>query len=121
MGESVPSAAHENSAGTANGTDTPNGTDSPMHPSALLNHPEAFARGGVQFASESEFTALTASALFTPAEVTERLMGSESDPLVHIPLPGWTWNLERRKQWQGALNVWRKIDNFTGVAPPWAG
>ncbi|MES2694783.1 MAG: polysaccharide biosynthesis/export family protein, partial [Verrucomicrobiota bacterium] len=31
--------------------------------------------------------------------------------LVHIPLPGWTWNLERRKQWQGALNVWRKIDN----------
>lgn len=61
--------------------------------------------------AESEFTALTASALFTPAQVTEKLMGPESDPLVHIPLPGWTWNLERRKQWQGALNVWRKIEN----------
>jgi protein involved in polysaccharide export with SLBB domain/capsular polysaccharide biosynthesis protein len=63
------------------------------------------------FAGESEFTSLTASALFTPAMVTEKLTGPETDPLVHIPLPGWTWNLERRKQWQGALNVWRKIDN----------
>lgn len=61
--------------------------------------------------ADSEFTALTASALFTPAQVTEKLMGPESDPLVHIPLPGWTWNLERRKQWQGALSVWRKIEN----------
>jgi len=63
------------------------------------------------FAGESQFTAMTASALFSPAEVTEKLMGSESDPVVHIPLPGWTWNLERRKQWQGALEVWRKIEN----------
>lgn len=61
--------------------------------------------------ADSEFTAMTASALFTPAQVTEKLMGPESDPLVHIPLPGWTWNLERRKQWQGALTVWRKIEN----------
>ena len=61
--------------------------------------------------ADSEFTAMTASALFTPAQVTEKLMGPESDPLVHIPLPGWTWNLERRKQWQGALSVWRKIEN----------
>jgi protein involved in polysaccharide export with SLBB domain/capsular polysaccharide biosynthesis protein len=63
------------------------------------------------FSADSEFTAMTASALFTPAQVTEKLMGPESDPLVHIPLPGWTWNLERRKQWQGALSVWRKIEN----------
>ncbi|MEO5959878.1 MAG: polysaccharide biosynthesis/export family protein [Opitutaceae bacterium] len=63
------------------------------------------------FASDSAFTAMAASALFTPAEVTEKLMGPESDPLVHIPLPGWTWNLERRRQWQSALSVWRKIDN----------
>jgi protein involved in polysaccharide export with SLBB domain/capsular polysaccharide biosynthesis protein len=61
--------------------------------------------------ADSDFTAMTASALFTPAQVTEKLMGPESDPLVHIPLPGWTWNLERRKQWQGALSVWRKIEN----------
>ncbi len=78
---------------------------------AILSNPSDLANGARPFAGESEFTALTASALFTPAMVTEKLMGPETDPLVHIPLPGWTWNLERRKQWQGALNVWRKIDN----------
>ena len=31
---------------------------------------------------------------------------------MHIPLPGWVWNLERRKQWHAALNHWRKIDNI---------
>lgn len=61
--------------------------------------------------ADSEFTAMTASALFTPAQVVAKFMGTESDPLVHIPLPGWTWNIERRKQWQSALGVWRKIEN----------
>ncbi len=77
--------------------------------STLLSHPNDLARS--PFDGDSDFTAMTASALFTPAMVTEKLMGTDIDPLVHIPLPGWTWNLERRKQWQGALNVWRKIDN----------
>jgi protein involved in polysaccharide export with SLBB domain/capsular polysaccharide biosynthesis protein len=78
---------------------------------AILSNPADLATASRTFSGDSEFTALTASALFTPAMVTEKLMGPETDPLVHIPLPGWTWNLERRKQWQGALNVWRKIDN----------
>jgi protein involved in polysaccharide export with SLBB domain/capsular polysaccharide biosynthesis protein len=78
---------------------------------AILSNPAEFGHASRGFNGDSEFTALTASALFTPAMVTEKLMGPETDPLVHIPLPGWTWNLERRKQWQGALNVWRKIDN----------
>jgi protein involved in polysaccharide export with SLBB domain/capsular polysaccharide biosynthesis protein len=78
---------------------------------AILSNPADLAKASRTFAGDTEFTALTASALFTPAMVTEKLMGPETDPLVHIPLPGWTWNLERRKQWQGALNVWRKIDN----------
>lgn len=79
--------------------------------STMLTHPDEFGAASRSFGTNSDFTALTASALFTPAVVTEKLTGPESDPLVHIPLPGWTWNLERRKQWQGALNVWRKIDN----------
>lgn len=78
---------------------------------AILSNPTDLTNTSRTFGGDSEFTALTASALFTPAMVTEKLMGPETDPLVHIPLPGWTWNLERRKQWQGALNVWRKIDN----------
>ena len=79
--------------------------------SAVLMDPGEFGGASRNFNGDTEFTALTASALFTPAMVTEKLMGTDTDPLVHIPLPGWTWNLERRKQWQGALNVWRKIDN----------
>ncbi len=93
---------------SAKGTDA---TDSPLHPAALLVPPKDKGKGKGGFSSDNESTALTASALFTPAEVSEKLMRPESDPVVHIPLPGWTWNLERRKQWQGALNVWRKIDN----------
>jgi len=32
--------------------------------------------------------------------------------MVHIPLPGWIWNLERRKQWREALQHWRQIENL---------
>src|SRR5581483_3216690 len=52
--------------------------------------------------------ALTTSVLSSPAQVTEKLTGPNSQPVVHIPLPGWVWNLERRKQWREALNQWRQ-------------
>ncbi|MES2693860.1 MAG: hypothetical protein V4773_10340, partial [Verrucomicrobiota bacterium] len=55
--------------------------------STLLSHPGEFGEASRGFKSDSDFTALTASALFTPAMVTEKLTGPESDPLVHIPLP----------------------------------
>ena len=66
--------------------------------------------------SESpEISMVPASAsniLATPAEVTEKLTGPNSQPVVHIPLPGWVWNLERRKQWQDALQHWAQIENI---------
>ncbi len=60
---------------------------------------------------EGEHLAVTNSLLNTPAQVTEQLTGENPQPMVHIPLPGWVWNLERRKQWQTALSQWKKIDN----------
>lgn len=57
-------------------------------------------------------TALATQALSCPAEVTDQLTGPHSKPVVRIPLPGWVWNLERRKQWREALNHWRQIDNL---------
>jgi capsular polysaccharide biosynthesis protein len=57
-------------------------------------------------------TALTTNVLATPAQVAAQLTGPDPQPVVHIPLPGWVWNLERRKQWQAALNEWRRIDNL---------
>jgi protein involved in polysaccharide export with SLBB domain/capsular polysaccharide biosynthesis protein len=74
------------------------------------SEPEAQSTTELAFPSP-ESKALTAVALTTPAEVAEKLMSSESPPMVHIPLPGWVWNMERRKQWQTALNLWRKIEN----------
>jgi protein involved in polysaccharide export with SLBB domain/capsular polysaccharide biosynthesis protein len=55
---------------------------------------------------------LTSSVLTTPSMVAEQLTGPNSQPVVHIPLPGWVWNLERRKQWKQALEHWRKIENL---------
>jgi len=50
-------------------------------------------------------------ALSSPGQITDRLTDPNSRPIVHIPLPGWVWNRERRQQWQEALNHWRKIEN----------
>src|SRR6185436_4848899 len=56
--------------------------------------------------------ALTPNVLASPAQVTEQLTDPNSRPMVHIPLPGWVWNLERRKQWRDALQQWRQIENL---------
>jgi polysaccharide export outer membrane protein len=53
-----------------------------------------------------------ANVLSRPNTVTEQLTGPNSQPMVHIPLPGWVWNLERRKQWREALVHWRQIENL---------
>jgi len=58
-----------------------------------------------------ETTAIQTNVLASPGEVAQKLMGPEPQPIVHIPLPGWVWNLERRKQWQAALRDWSQIEN----------
>jgi capsular polysaccharide biosynthesis protein len=55
--------------------------------------------------------ALATNVLASPAEVAEKLVGPNAQPLVHIPVPGWVWNLDRRKQWKAALQHWGEIDN----------
>ena len=60
----------------------------------------------------TDSNSLTTSVLTCPSTVTDQLTGPNSQPVVHIPLPGWVWNLERRKQWRDALNHWRQIDNL---------
>ena len=55
---------------------------------------------------------LTTNVLARPYEVTEQFTGSNPQPSVHIPLPGWVWNLERRQQWQEALKQWRTVENL---------
>ena len=65
-------------------------------------------------------TTLSPSVLASPGQVTQQLTEPNSLPMVHIPLPGWVWNLERRTQWQQAMEAWGKIDNLVLLAelPP---
>ena len=56
-------------------------------------------------------TSLTTSVLSTPGQIVEQLTSAECPPVVSIPLPGWVWNLERRRQWRAALEAWRAIDH----------
>ena len=55
---------------------------------------------------------LMTNALAHPTDVTQQLTGPDARPSVHIPLPGWVWNLDRRKQWHEALKHWRSVDNL---------
>ncbi|HLP77063.1 MAG TPA: polysaccharide biosynthesis/export family protein, partial [Candidatus Paceibacterota bacterium] len=82
--------------------------DEPANNSADMNNPPASF-------DDSEFNQvaiLNSSVLSTPSQVTEQLTDPNSHPMVHIPLPGWVWNLERRREWRDALEQWRQIDNL---------
>lgn len=92
-------------------------TDSPVETDHQLTEEtldQAQAMNAMDSRSEKNGTngALTTSVLSTPAQVTEKLTDPNARPVVHIPLPGWVWNLERRKQWRDALAHWRKIENL---------
>jgi len=50
--------------------------------------------------------------LVFPADISQKLTSPNSPPVAHIALPGWVWNLERRKQWASALTQWRQVDNL---------
>ncbi len=62
-------------------------------------------------ASKSE-ALMTTNVLTHPAQVAKQLIDAGSNQAVHIPLPGWVWNLERRKQWQTAMDHWGNIENL---------
>ncbi len=57
-------------------------------------------------------TAVVRDALSSPERVTEQFEGPSPQALVHIPLPGWVWSLERRKQWHNAVDHWKNVDNL---------
>jgi Mrp family chromosome partitioning ATPase len=77
----------------------------------IAEPPRAQPNGSANGSDLAKRGMLALDVLASPMEVTQRLTGPNSQPVVHIPLPGWVWNIDRRKQWQDALNQWRKIDN----------
>jgi protein involved in polysaccharide export with SLBB domain/capsular polysaccharide biosynthesis protein len=70
------------------------------------------ARGnGVPPDAAREPGSTPANDLSRPGQVVDQLTSSECPPVVTLPLPGWIWNLERRKQWRLALEAWRMVDH----------
>jgi protein involved in polysaccharide export with SLBB domain len=57
-------------------------------------------------------TTLSDSLLSSPEEMADQIFTeSESPSIVHIPLPGWVWNLAHRKEWLASLNTWGANEN----------
>jgi hypothetical protein len=56
--------------------------------------------------------ALVPELLASPADVASRFAGPNLPVAAHVPLNGWVWNLERRRQWQGAMEQWRAADDL---------
>ncbi len=65
-------------------------------------------------------TAVAQNVLAFPFQAARQLSDPKTHSIVHIPLPGWVWNLERRQQWQSALAEWQNIENlvFLVELPP---
>jgi len=61
---------------------------------------------------EAHTDLVMSNVLNTPDAVTQKLIGPNPEPIVQIPLPGWVWDLERRRQWHAALRHWSQIDNI---------
>ncbi|MCX6950774.1 MAG: polysaccharide biosynthesis/export family protein [Verrucomicrobia bacterium] len=83
---------------------------SPEIAAELARRDRRSAPTATPFASPDS-VALTTSVLSTPGQIVEQLSGASSLPRVDIPLPGWVWNLDRRKQWHSALEAWRTIEH----------
>ncbi|HXS69736.1 MAG TPA: polysaccharide biosynthesis/export family protein [Candidatus Polarisedimenticolia bacterium] len=77
-----------------------------------LNNDSEMNANVYEMPDKASNSALSSSVLSTPSEVTDKLTDPNARPVVHIPLPGWVWNLERRKQWRDALKHWRQIENL---------
>ena len=87
----------------------PGGTATRPEPTATQNPATRIERKSPT--DEIEET-LTNNFLAKPAEVSQQLADPNSQAVVHIPLPGWVWSLERRKQWASALDHWKDVENM---------
>jgi protein involved in polysaccharide export with SLBB domain len=57
-------------------------------------------------------TALAQNGFKFPIDAARQLGAGEGPSLVHIPLPGWAWNMDCRNEWRDGLAEWEKIENM---------
>lgn len=59
-------------------------------------------------------TTLSDALLSDPEEAANQIFSADSDSgpsIVQIPLPGWVWDLEHRKEWLASLHAWGANEN----------
>lgn len=88
-------AAHEAKTNKSNGMNKTNGSEN-------TNEPK----------KNSEETSVAPNWMQSPGEITRRVADPSHPPVVHIPLPGWVWNRDRRQEWFAALEEWRRIEDL---------
>ena len=58
-----------------------------------------------------EETTLSDALLGDPEQAANQIFTDEGTSVVHIPLPGWVWDLEHRKEWLASINAWGAQEN----------
>jgi protein involved in polysaccharide export with SLBB domain len=54
---------------------------------------------------------LSDAMLSDPEEVANQVLTGEGTSVMHIPLPGWVWDLDHRKEWLASINAWGSQEN----------
>ena len=80
-------------------------------PESMVEHPRRATPGPAKLPSAApDSAALTAGVLSHPGRIVEQLSLANGRTRADISLPEWAWSLERRRQWQSALEAWSSID-----------
>lgn len=58
-----------------------------------------------------EETLLSDALLGDPEQAANQIFTGEGTSVVHIPLPGWVWDLDHRKEWLASINAWGSQEN----------
>lgn len=58
-----------------------------------------------------EETTLSDALLSDPEQAANQIFTDEGTSVVHIPLPGWVWDLDHRKEWLASINAWGAQEN----------
>lgn len=59
----------------------------------------------------TEQIALTEEELSAPDRLLERLSRTDCPERIDLPLSGWVWDVEHRRQWRSALELWSSVEH----------
>jgi len=73
--------------------------------------PELASRANAKISGTPDEVTLTDGVLAAPARIAEQLAATECPSRINIPMSGWVWDVQGRRQWQSALELWGGIEH----------